>query len=291
MRLEGRETLVDIKKRAKFGFAGVLHRRWQAKHAAGAGGYTESSRGEKAIVLVFGTRSREECQPRGALAARQSRPWSTPERIHFPMTIESYTGGYFQTNGYWLSTDHGELLIDAPQGVADWLTAQGANPTALLLTHLHYDHVVDAAAVQQRFDCEIYAHSRPDADLTLETVLKETIGWPFDLPPFTIGQLLAGTGNVEPLGAAGPNFEIHHVPGHSPDSLCYLLPGDELLFGGDVLFAGGIGRTDFPHGDGPLLLQGIEEKLLKLDDATRVLPGHGPQTTIGTERVSNPYLN
>ncbi len=207
------------------------------------------------------------------------------------MKIESYTGGYFQTNGYWLSTDSGDLLIDAPEGVADWLADQGAKPSALLLTHLHYDHVVDAAAVQQRFGSKIYAHSRPDADLTLETVLKETIGWPFDLQPFSIGQLLAEAKNVEPLGVSGPNFEIRHVPGHSPDSLCYLLPDDELLFGGDVLFAGGLGRTDFPHGDGPLLLQGIEKKLLDLNDSTRVLPGHGPETTIGIERVSNPFLN
>jgi len=206
------------------------------------------------------------------------------------MKIESYTGGYFQTNGYWLSTEQGELLIDAPEGVADWLVHQGGKPAALLLTHLHYDHVVDAAAIRERFGCKIYAHSSPDADLTLETVLKETIGWPFDLQPFVIDELLAGLEKVAPLDDAGPCFELRHVPGHSPDSLCYLLPEEGLLFGGDVLFAGGLGRTDFPHGDGPLLLQGIDEKLLNLADATRVLPGHGPETTIGTERVSNPFL-
>jgi len=207
------------------------------------------------------------------------------------MKIESYTGGYFQTNGYWLSTEQGEILVDAPEGFADWLAARNARPAALLLTHLHYDHVVDAASVQQRFECRVYAHSRPDADLTLETVLKETIGWPFDLQAFNVDQLIAEAGDVAPLGSAGPNFEIRHVPGHSPDSLCYLLAGRELLFGGDVLFAGGIGRTDFPHGDGPLLLEGIEKKLLDLADSTRVLPGHGPETTIGAERGSNPFLN
>lgn len=213
------------------------------------------------------------------------------------MKIESYTGGYFQTNGYWLTTVSGQLLVDAPEGIANWLVERGAQIDAVLFTHLHYDHVVDAAAVKERFACRMFAHSRPDADLTLETVLKENIGWPWNLAAFEIDELLVGSDSVVPLAGAGQTggnadlaWEVLHVPGHSPDSLCFMPAGEGIVFGGDVLFAGGLGRTDFPHGDGPLLLQGIEEKLLVLDDGTRVLPGHGPETTIGRERSSNPFL-
>jgi glyoxylase-like metal-dependent hydrolase (beta-lactamase superfamily II) len=90
-------------------------------------------------------------------------------------------------------------------------------------------------------------------------------------------------------------FTCVHVPGHSPDSLCFLFQavGAEeaggVLFGGDVLFQGSVGRTDFPHGDGPMLIRGIQQKLFGLPDGTVVLPGHGPATTIGVEKVSNPY--
>ena len=213
------------------------------------------------------------------------------------MDIESYTGGFFQTNGYRLATPAGTILVDAPEGIADWLAGRGESVDALLLTHLHIDHVVDVAAIKERFSCPVWAHSQPDSDLTLETFLKESIGWPFHLNEFAVDHLLADQAGVSPLGVEGPVFELLHVPGHSPDSLCFVVEENvdgaesaHLVFDGDVLMAGGLGRSDFPHGDGALLLQGIEEKLLPMDDATRVLPGHGPETTIGAERVSNPFL-
>lgn len=211
------------------------------------------------------------------------------------MKIDVHTGGYFQTNGYLITHPGGRLLIDAPEGVADWLESLGLAPDGLLLTHLHYDHVIDAAAVRERFGCPIWAHSPPDADLTLETLLKETIGWPFELDPFSVDRVLAGEREIHLAGLIIP---LDHVPGHSPDSLCYRpRPADSadelpvpLLFGGDVLFRGGIGRTDFPHGNHGLLLEGIREKLFRLPDSTRVFPGHGPETTIGRERASNLFL-
>jgi hydroxyacylglutathione hydrolase len=211
------------------------------------------------------------------------------------MKIDVYTGGYFQTNGYLILHPDGRLVIDAPEGIAEWLADQGIVPDAVLLTHLHYDHVIDAAALRERFGCPIWSHSPPDADLTLETVLKETIGWPFDLAPFSVDRTLAGETEVE---IAGFRIRLDHVPGHSPDSLCYRprpASADQelpvpLLFGGDVLFRGGIGRTDFPHGSHGLLLEGIREKLYTLPDQTRVFPGHGPETTIGREKASNPFV-
>lgn len=205
------------------------------------------------------------------------------------MNIDCFTGGYFQTNGYLLTIGETNWLIDAPEGVADWLESRGVTPTALLLTHLHYDHVIDAAAVKERFGCPIWSHSQPNADLTLETVLKESIGWPFDVAEFSVDHLLADEIEFESEGVA---FDLYHVPGHSPDSLCYAPRGQEkpALFGGDVLFQGGIGRTDFPHGSHQLLLDGIREKLYPLPGETAVYPGHGPATTIGRERIENPFV-
>lgn len=212
------------------------------------------------------------------------------------MDIVSFTGGFFQTNGYRLNTSAGTVLVDAPEGIASWLQGRGETIDALLLTHLHIDHVVDVAAIKERFACPVWAHSQPDSDLTLETFLKESVGWPFQLDDFAVDHILADQAQVRPLGAGGPEFDLLHVPGHSPDSLCFLVEDPDapasakLMFDGDVLMAGGLGRSDFPHGDGELLLQGIEEKLLPMDDATRLLPGHGPQTTIGAERAGNPFL-
>jgi glyoxylase-like metal-dependent hydrolase (beta-lactamase superfamily II) len=89
---------------------------------------------------------------------------------------------------------------------------------------------------------------------------------------------------------AGERWELFHVPGHSPDSLCFYLPGEKLLFGGDVLFLDGVGRTDFPGGSFEQLAVGIETKLWPLPEDTKVYPGHGPATSIGRERVRNPYV-
>ncbi|MCB1231346.1 MAG: MBL fold metallo-hydrolase [Verrucomicrobiae bacterium] len=211
------------------------------------------------------------------------------------MKIDTFTGGYFQTNGYLLTHNGAAWLIDAPDGIADWLATREIVPEALLLTHLHYDHIIDAAVVKERFDCPIWSHSQPDPDLTLETVLKESIGWPFNVTPFESDHLMAGKTEVE---IGGLNFDLYHVPGHSPDSLCFAprissseaADGPPVLFGGDVLFQGSIGRTDFPHGNHDQLLEGILSKLYPLPGETVVYPGHGPATTVGVERIQNPYV-
>ena len=210
------------------------------------------------------------------------------------MKIDVYTGGYFQTNGYLVVHPGGRLVIDAPEGMADWLKQQGIVPDLLLLTHLHYDHVIDVAAFQTEFGCPVWSFAEPDEDLTLETLLTDVIGWNFDVPPFTVDRTLQDETEVE---AAGFEIRLDHVPGHSPDSLCYRLEpasgaplATPVLFGGDVLFRDGIGRTDFPHGNHQLLIDGIREKLYRLPDETRVFPGHGPDTIIGREKRSNPFV-
>jgi glyoxylase-like metal-dependent hydrolase (beta-lactamase superfamily II) len=164
---------------------------------------------------------------------------------------------------------------------------------AVLFTHLHYDHVIDATAMRAAHpEAKFYAHSQPDADLTLETVLKESIGWPFDLGDFTMDETLAdrlesGLGSVE---IAGETIGLLHVPGHSPDSVAFYRMASGELFAGDALFNGSIGRTDFPHGDSDTLLSSIRERIYSLPEETVVYPGHGPSTTVGAEKAGNPYV-
>ena len=198
-----------------------------------------------------------------------------------------FTGGIAQTNGWVLEAPGGVLLVDAPEGVADWLERRQLRPVALLLTHQHFDHVMDAAAVKARFGCPIYAFAAHSRRLTLEDLFGMATGTTLSVPSYEVDHVLDGKGGVE---IAGMSFELKHVPGHSPDSICFYSKTEGLLFGGDVLFAGSVGRTDFPGGSAQLLLSGIVEKILPLPDETRVFPGHGPETSIGEERLDNPYL-
>ncbi|MEM9016463.1 MAG: MBL fold metallo-hydrolase [Verrucomicrobiota bacterium] len=201
--------------------------------------------------------------------------------------INAYCGGVFQTNGYLVQVDDSAWLFDAPEGVAAWIQSQGITLNGLFLTHQHHDHVIGAGRVKDVFDCPIFAWAAPSEDLTLAHRLEEMMGIPCPLDDYPVDTVLNGENSVE-VGTL--SFEILHVPGHSPDSICFRLVEQPLLIGGDVLFAGGIGRTDFPHGDHDLLINGIHEKLWPRPVETQVLPGHGPATTIGHEKATNPFL-
>ncbi len=202
--------------------------------------------------------------------------------------ISTYTGGIAATNGFLLPLPGGTLLVDAPDGIAAWLKQQNVHVDALFLTHQHFDHVLDAAAVKADHGCRIYSYAPYSRDLTLEILYGAVTGSPFSVPTFEVDEILEGK---DTLAALGETWHIYHVPGHSPDSVCFHLESQHLLFGGDVLFLDGIGRTDFPGGSTQQLLSGIEEKLFILPDATRVFPGHGDDTTIGRERQENPFLD
>ena len=201
--------------------------------------------------------------------------------------IDVFCGGIFQTNGYLVRQDGRAWVFDAPEGIADWLVEKGVRPEALLLTHQHHDHVLDAGKMQTEFACPVYAHSDPAEELILSKRLELMMGIPCPIDEYTVDERFAGLDSID-LG--GLVLGLFHVPGHSPDSVCFLLQGEPILIGGDVLFAGSIGRTDFPNGDHELLLSGIRKKLWPLPDETQVLPGHGPTTTIGEEKATNPFL-
>lgn len=201
--------------------------------------------------------------------------------------FEVFTGGPAHTNGYLLPMGWGWVLVDAPQGVAAWLRGQGRKVDVLLLTHQHFDHVWDAAEVAAEHGCEVWAFSAYDVGLTLETLYAQAAGPAFRITPFKVSKVLGGCLSVELLGES---IQTLPVPGHSPDSLCYHWAAAGCLFGGDVLFAGSIGRADLPGGSMNQLLEGIDRQLRPLSPQTLVLPGHGPSTTLGREWSSNPFL-
>lgn len=200
------------------------------------------------------------------------------------MTIETFTGGIFDTNCFFLSGPN--ILVDAPQDAAAWLAGKGHRVELLLLTHGHIDHVWDAARIEREHRCEVAYH------LETEPMVKERdffvkFGFGWEIEPVQGGLKIKESPSTN---LRGINFQVLHVPGHCPGSLCFFQTEERVLFGGDVLFAGGIGRWDLPGGDLDLLLSGIRTKIFPLGDDVTVLPGHGPATKVGTERVSNPFL-
>lgn len=201
--------------------------------------------------------------------------------------ISMFTGGIAQTNGYLVKLPGGTLLVDAPEGVAAWLKRRGVKVDVLLLTHQHFDHVLGVAEVVADHGCKVFAWAPLSKDLTLETLFGAVTGMGYAVAEFAVDEVLEGRTEIEVCGERLPLF---HVPGHSPDSVCFYLPERGLLFGGDVLFLDGVGRTDFPGGSFQQLAAGIEKNLWPLPDATVIYPGHGDDTTIGRERAENPFL-
>lgn len=199
------------------------------------------------------------------------------------MRITKFTGGMVQTNGYLVETPEGNFVVDAPDGIAEWVEGRGVRVDALYLTHQHYDHVEDVAALRA-MGVKVFAWADYSKELTLEAF---GAGW--GLPavvPYEVDALIA-EGENEMFGTKA---KVVHVPGHSADSLTFHIPEAGVVFAGDALFEGAVGRCDLPGGSYELLLVGIKRELLSLPDDTRVLSGHGGETTIGREKATNGYL-
>lgn len=213
-----------------------------------------------------------------------------------PNSPRLHTGGYFFTNGWLLSGAEGNIAVDAPDGMAEWLAGQGVKVEALLLTHWHLDHVADAARLVRDHGCRVYAWGASNPDLRLETYLKTWAGISWPVEDYPVHEELEGlfspaTGQGRPeITVAGRTFRLEHVPGHSPDSVVFIEETAGLIFSGDTLMQGGIGRSDFPGGNGDLLLRGIQEKILPLPGDWELLSGHGRRSILEAERRTNPFL-
>ena len=206
------------------------------------------------------------------------------------MKIVTLTTGVFAQNGYLvIDEESGQCAVIDPGQESEVflrrIDTEGVTPAIIWLTHAHLDHILGVAAVHAATGVPIVLH--PD-DLPLYRGIvrqAEAMGLPpVDPVPEPTKAFEPGT----PVRVGKTEFEVRHTPGHSPGSVT--LVGAGVAFVGDVLFAGSVGRVDLPGGDGPTLLTSITEELLSLSDETIVYSGHGPATTIGRERATNPFL-
>ncbi len=203
------------------------------------------------------------------------------------MIYERFCGGIFETNCYLLKAPEGWILFDAPDGACEWIQSLDVDPKLLLLTHGHIDHVQDVAKIKGQFRCPIGCHPLT-APMISEREFFRSFGFELEIEPAQSDFLIEETPSRSFLGA---DFQVLEVPGHCPGSLCFFSRKDRLLIGGDVLFAGSIGRGDLPGGDIDLLVSGIRKKIFPLGDDVTVLSGHGPPTQVGTERRTNPFAS
>jgi hydroxyacylglutathione hydrolase len=156
----------------------------------------------------------------------------------------------------------------------------------ILVTHAHIDHIAGAARLKQLTGAPVLYNQR---DLPLVKMMDVQAGWlGIETPEVEAPDDTLDDGRI--IAITGLSGSILHTPGHTQGSVCLHLPAQSLLLAGDTLFAGSVGRTDLPGGDGPMLIRSIHERLLPLPEETVVIPGHGPRTTIGDERESNPFL-
>lgn len=166
--------------------------------------------------------------------------------------------------------------------------AEGVALEKILITHAHIDHAGAAGELADQLDLPIEGPQREDA-FWIELLPQQAGQFGFPVArTFTPDRWLAQGDRVS---VGEETLEVRHCPGHTPGHVIFYHPGERLALVGDVLFRGSIGRTDFPRSDHGQLLRSIREQLLTLDDQVAILPGHGPMTTIGQERRSNPFLN
>jgi glyoxylase-like metal-dependent hydrolase (beta-lactamase superfamily II) len=209
------------------------------------------------------------------------------------MKIEHLILGSYETNCYIVRQNEAVkdcMLVDTgleADALIEFLKSGALNPAAAVFTHGHADHITGIPLLRENYpDIKIYIHKLDAKMLTRATSnLSLLAGRIFRTKP--ADELIEESDVIE---AAGVKLEVVHTPGHTKGGISLYSKDEKILFSGDTLFAGSVGRTDMPGGNMRQLIEGIKVKLLSLPEETVVYPGHGPVTTIGQEKVSNPFL-
>lgn len=226
------------------------------------------------------------------------------------MLLTSFPAGPLQANCYVVSRGPGtgcavvDPGMDAMDSLRQVLSEQNLTPHAVLVTHGHFDHMWCAQDVAAEFGCPVWIHpadrhllSDPMAAISTQSaaMLRQQLEIT-DVPEFTEPDDVRGAVDGAQIEVDGMTFIVDHVPGHTPGTVFYRVDYDgpeevsQIMFSGDFLFAGSIGRTDLTGGSHDQMQESLRERVLPLADDIVVLPGHGPQTSVGRERVTNPFL-
>ena len=195
-----------------------------------------------------------------------------------------YTNCYIAKN-----KETGEALIidpaDSPSKIELKVNAMGARPVAVLLTHGHFDHIMGVEAVREKYQIPVYACRQEEEMLREPSVnMTDQMGKSSSIRPDVF------LDDLQVFEAAGFSIQMIHTPGHTKGSCCYYLKEEGVLFSGDTLFCGSVGRTDFPGGSASQIRNSLHRLLAALPDDTSVYPGHDTSTTIGYEKRYNPFV-
>lgn len=208
---------------------------------------------------------------------------------------EYFTFNLFQERCSVVSDSEGNCIIIDPgfstpeerDQIFGYIHKKNLAVKAVLLTHGHFDHIYGVAEASQHYNIPVYMHPADEVIIKeANPMLCKTYG--LVIPTEFAGVVPVKEGDIIEIGNL--SFEVIETPGHTPGGVCYLERNEKILFSGDTLFAGSIGRTDNQWADYDALMSGIFEKLMELDGDITVIPGHGPETSIASERTTNPFL-
>ncbi len=208
--------------------------------------------------------------------------------------VHQLTYGPFAENTYLITDSDGNALVIDPgmyhpqenMRFFEYLNQNKLKPSRLLLTHAHLDHVFGVNWVNKQYNLVPEVHK--EDKIVYDSAVAVANGYGLSMEPLVAAKVGLEEGDTIEFGSS--TLSILHAPGHSPGSVCFYNAEEDYVIGGDVLFQGSIGRTDLPGGDFDILINSIRTKLMNLPDDTTVYSGHGAITTIGQERISNPYL-
>ncbi|MGB1248415.1 MAG: MBL fold metallo-hydrolase [Chitinophagales bacterium] len=210
------------------------------------------------------------------------------------MNVAAFTCNPFQENGYIISDETNECIIIDPgcytaseqQQYLDYIQQNNLKPVRLFNTHCHLDHICGNAILAKKFNLKLEAHQGEKPVLDASPQHGAMYGFRFEESP-AIEVFLAETDTVQ---FGNSELSILYTPGHSPASISFYSEKEKFVIGGDVLFLQSIGRTDLPGGDYDTLINSIQTQLFTLPDEVKVYSGHGPATTIGFEKMNNPFF-